>query len=146
VEIASVFLIAGVAAVVASPFGGWLSDRITKRKVFLVSNTLLVFPLLLVDRVEVGFQFLAVVFLVSLGIAFRQTALQTLQTGLISIENRGSFLALRNCFSQIGISVAVLVGGYLYATHGYRGVTVLAAGLTLLGSAVMFLLVKERNE
>jgi predicted MFS family arabinose efflux permease len=143
VAISSVFLIAGLAAVVASPVSGWLSDHWTKRKVFLVSNTILVFPLLLLVRFEWGVFLFATLFLISLLIAFRQTSLQTLQTQLISFERRGSFIALRNCFSQLGISGSVFLAGFLYSTQGYMAVTFLAAGLTLVGSFLLFLLISE---
>lgn len=146
VEIASVFMVVGVGAIVASPLAGWVSDRLTKRKVFLISNSALIIPLLAIDRVQTGAPLLMVLFLVSLCVAFRQTALQTLQTGLISVEKRGSFLALRNCFSQLGISAAVLVAGYCYAHFGYRGVTTFAAGLTLLGSVILFISVAEPGD
>jgi predicted MFS family arabinose efflux permease len=141
--ISSVFLIAGLAAVLASPVSGWLSDRWTKSKVFLVSNTLLVVPLLLLVRFEWGFFLFAALFMVSLLIAFRQTSLQTLQTELISFERRGSFLALRNCASQLGISGSVFLAGVLYSNDGYAGVTWLAAGLTLIGSLLLYFLISE---
>ncbi len=143
VEIAFAFMVVGVGAIVASPLAGWLSDRLTKRKVFLISNSALIIPLLAIDRVGAGVPLLSVLFLVSLCVAFRQTALQTLQTGLISVERRGSFLALRNCFSQLGISGAVVVAGYCYSNYGYRGVTMFAASLTLLGSVILFFSVSE---
>ncbi len=146
VEIAFVFMVVGVGAIVASPLAGWLSDRLTKRKVFLISNTALIIPLLAIDRVVAGVPLLTVLFLVSLCVAFRQTALQTLQTGLISAERRGSFLALRNCFSQLGISAAVIVAGYCYSNYGYGGVTMFAASLTFLGSVILFFWVSEPND
>lgn len=146
IEIAFVFMVVGIGAIVASPLAGWLSDRLTKRKVFLMANTLLILPLLAIDRVAAGVPLLTVLFLVSLCIAFRQTALQTLQTGLIPGERRGSFLALRNCFSQLGISAAVIVAGYCYSNFGYGGVTMFAAGLTLLGSLILFFSVSEPND
>jgi predicted MFS family arabinose efflux permease len=141
--ISSVFLIAGLAAVLASPASGWLSDHWTKRRVFLVSNTLLAIPLLLLVFFDWGLFLFAALFLISLLIAFRQTSLQTLQTQLISFERRGSFLALRNCASQLGISGSVFLAGILYSDYGYAAVTWLAAGLTLIGSLLLFFLISE---
>jgi predicted MFS family arabinose efflux permease len=137
---------AGVAAAVGSTVSGWISDRFTKRRVFLVANTLLVVPLLALDRLEWGSPLIGLFFLISLCIAFRQTALQALQTELVDREQRGSFLALRNTFSQLGISVAVLVAGYLYSQMGYRGVTRWAALLTLLGSVMLYQVIQEPTE
>jgi len=146
VSISSVFLIAGVAAVLASPVSGWLSDHWTKRAVFLGSNTLLAVPLLLLVRFEWGILLFALLFLISLLIAFRQTSLQTLQTQLISSNRRGSFLALRNCASQLGISGAVFLAGILYSQHGYPAVTSLAALLTLSGSLLLYLFIAEPDK
>jgi DHA1 family inner membrane transport protein len=146
IAISSVFAVSGVGAVLASPLSGWLSDKSTKRRVFLISNTVLVLPLLAVTELDWGLPLYAVLLLISLCISFRQTSLQTLQTQLISTKQRGTFLALRNCFSQMGISVGVLVGGQLYSTEGYGAVTLLAAGLTVAGSLLMYLMVPEPSE
>ncbi len=143
VQISMVFLVSGLGAVVASPISGWLSDRWTKRHVFLASNSLLVIPLGLLTTLGCGPLLFAGIFLISLSISFRQTALQTLQTELISLQKRGSFLALRNCFSQLGISVSVAAAGLLYSAEGYPAVTLLAALLTLGGSVMLFALVPE---
>lgn len=143
VQISMVFLVSGLGAVAASPVSGWLSDRWTKRRVFLGSNTLLAAPLAVLTVLGCGPLLFAGIFLVSLCISFRQTALQTLQTELISLQKRGSFLALRNCFSQLGISLSVAVAGLLYSGPGYVAVTLLAAVLTLGGSVMLFAFVPE---
>ena len=146
VQIAWLFVTAGVAAAVGSLISGWISDRFTKRRVFLVANTLLIVPLLALDRLEWGSPLFGLFFIISLCIAFRQTALHTLQTELVQREQRGSFLALRNTFSQLGISLSVLVAGILYSQMGYRGVTRWAALLTLLGSVMLYQIIEEPTE
>ncbi len=145
-RISMVFLVSGTAAIVASPLSGWLSDRWTKRRVFLAANSLLVLPLLGLDRLGYGAGLFAAVFLIGLFISFRQTALQTLQTELISTDRRGAFMAVRNASSQLGIAVWVLVAGVIYTSIGYRGVIVLAAVLTLTASAILYLLVPDPGE
>ena len=143
VEISWLFLITGVAAALASPVSGWISDHFTKRRVFLVANTILVAPLLALDRLPWGAALFGAFFLISLCVSFRQTALHTLQTELIAVESRGSFIALRNSFSQLGISISVLVAGNLYSRMGYGGVTGWAALLTLLSSVILYCVIKE---
>ncbi len=143
VQISWLFLTAGVAAALASPLSGWLSDRFTKRKVFLAANTLLAVPLLALNQMPWGGRLFGLFFLISLCVSFRQTALQTLQTELVFTEKRGSFIALRNGFSQLGISVSVLVSGTLYSTMGYGGVTAWAALLTVFSSLIFYWAVQE---
>ena len=53
-EISWLFVTVGVGAVIASPLAGWLSDRFTKRKIFLIANTLLAIPLLMLDQLSWG--------------------------------------------------------------------------------------------
>lgn len=143
VEIAWLFLTAGVAAILGSPVAGWLSDRWGKRGIFLWANTALLVPLLLLNRLPWGVALIGLFFLLSLGISFRQTALHTLQTGLVGMEQRGSFLALRNSFSQLGISISVFVAGNLYSEVGYGAVLGWAALLTLAGSLILFFAIPE---
>ena len=145
-QISWLFLTAGLAAAVGSPISGYISDRFTKRGVFLVANTALVVPLLALDRLRWGIPLIGLFFLISLCVSFRQTALQTLQTELVQGEERGSFLALRNAGSQLGISISVLVAGNLYSQIGYRGVTVWAALLTLFSSTILYFLIEEPME
>ena len=143
VQISWLFLAAGMAAMVGSPVSGWLSDRLTKRKVFLIANTAVVIPLLFLDQLPWGLPLITTFFFISLCIAFRQTALHTLQTELISLERRGSFVALRNSFSQLGISVTILLAGLLYSEFGYLSVTLLAATITLICSVLLYQNIQE---
>ncbi|MCL5671745.1 MAG: hypothetical protein M1423_10715 [Acidobacteria bacterium] len=53
-------------------------------------------------------------------------------TGLVPTSERGSFIALRNVFSQIGIGLVVLAGGAVYERHGYLAVTTLCSVMTML--------------
>ena len=145
-QISWLFMTAGVAAAVGSPISGWISDRFTKRRVFLAANTALVVPLLALDRVGWGVPLIGLFFIISLCISFRQTALHTLQTELVQGDERGTFLALRNAGSQFGISISVLVAGNLYSQVGYRGVTVWAALLTLCSSTILYFLIEEPME
>ena len=145
-QISWLFLTAGVAAAVGSPIAGWISDRFTKRRVFLAANTVLIVPLLALDRLGWGVPLIGLFFLISLCISFRQTALHTLQTELVQGRERGTFLALRNAYSQLGISISVLVAGNLYSQIGYQGVTVWAALLTLFSSTIFYFLIEEPME
>lgn len=145
-EISQVFLVSGVGAMIGAPVAGWLCDRSTRRGVFLTANTALVLLIPILALVGWG-KWLVVLFLgISVGIAFRQTALQTLQSELTEAGLRGTFFALRNGFSQIGISTSVLVAGALYSWQGYFAVTLWAALLTLVGSLILALALPGRPE
>ncbi len=144
-EISWLFLVSGLAALAGSPLAGWLSDGWGKRRVFLTGNTLLAAPLVALPAVGTGWPLTLLFFGVSLLIAARQTALQTLQTELTSETGRGAFLGLRNGFSQLGISLSVWTAGVLFTPFGYQGVAWFAAGLTLTGSLLLWAFVPDEK-
>ncbi len=132
-----VFALGGIVAVASAPLGGILSDRSSKRAVSIASNVLLAVALLLVPFLPWGLGLLAVFALASLGAAFRQGPLTALMTEMVPPAQRGSFIALRNISSQIGIGATAYVGGVLFQRSGYAAVTALCA---LMTAAVVVLL------
>ncbi len=142
-QITWLFMITGVASVFGAPAAGWLSDRLSKRLVFLVGNTLLVVPLLFLPSAAWGVRLFWLFFSLMLLAAARQTALQAVQTELAGRVRRGAFLGLRNGFAQLGISCSVAAASYLFELRGFAGVVELTIGLTLAASLVFFVLVRE---
>ena len=53
-------------------------------------------------------------------------------TEMVPGVQRGTFIALRNISSQLGIGLTVFVAGMLYESHGYAAVTTLSAAMTAL--------------
>jgi DHA1 family inner membrane transport protein len=127
-----VFMLGGVVAVASSPLGGILSDRWGKRVVSIVSNALLAVAIVLVPFFHWGVGLLAVFALASLGAAFRQGPLTALMTEMVPAAQRGSFIALRNIFSQMGIGATAYLGGVLFQKSGYTPVTSLCAAMTAI--------------
>jgi MFS transporter, DHA1 family, inner membrane transport protein len=127
-----VFAFGGAVAVLGAPAGGILADRWGKRRASIAGNVLLAAALAVVPFFHWGVWLLAAFGLTSLGAAFRQGPLTALMTEMVPAEQRGTFVASRNIFSQLGIGAAVLVAGILYQHHGYVAVTTLAAAMTIL--------------
>jgi predicted MFS family arabinose efflux permease len=132
-----VFMLGGVVAVGSAPLGGILSDRWGKRAVSIASNVLLAVAVAFVPFLPWGVGLLGVFALASLGAAFRQGPLTALMTEMVPGAQRGSFIALRNISSQMGIGATAYVGGLLFQKFGYTAVTSLCA---LMTAAVVVLL------
>ena len=143
IQISWLFVVAGVAAVMGSLISGWVVDRWTKRGVFLLANLAFILTISGLTSIPWGAGLIGLFFAVSLCVSFRQTALQTLQTQLVGIEERGSYLALRNCFSQLGIAVVVLVSGWCYTGSGYGAVVLVVALLSAAAGILFFRSVQE---
>jgi len=140
-----VFLVSGAAALLASPFAGHLSDLIGKRIQFVISNLALAGLLLILPRLQWGVPLFFVFCAISLAAAFRQGPMEALLTECVAAGSRGTFIALKNSFSQLGIALAAFASGFLFERVGYSGVCLLGAAANLLASAGILILVRERN-
>ena len=132
-----VFMLGGLVAVGGAPLGGALSDRWGKRSVSIVSNVVLAGSMSVLPLFGWGAGLLTVFVGVSLSIGFRQGPITALMTEMVPRHQRGSFVALRNIASQLGIGAAVFAGGLLYQWRGYFAVTLLSA---LMAAVVAMLL------
>lgn len=132
-----VFMLGGIVAVGSAPLGGILSDRWGKRVISIASNILLAVAVAFVPFLPWGLTLLGVFAMASLGAAFRQGPLTALMTEMVPAAQRGSFIALRNISSQVGIGATAYLGGVLFQRYGYAAVTSLCAMMT---AAVVILL------
>ena len=144
-KVGLVFLASGAAALLASPVAGSLSDRIGKKVQFVLSNLVLAGLLVLLPRLSWGPALFAVFGTVSLAAAFRQGPLEALVTEIVGQEHRGSFIALKNSFSQLGIAMAALASGILFQRGGYMTVCLLGAGFNILAAGLVLLMIRDRR-
>lgn len=142
-KIGLVFMLGGVVAVGGAPLGGILADRWGKRGVSIASNILLALTMAVLPLLGWGAALLIVFIGLSLGIGFRQGPITALMTEMVPRQRRGSFVALRNIASQLGIGAAVFSGGLLYEWRGYFAVTSLSA---LMAGVVALLLTTHITE
>ena len=77
--------------------------------------------------------------------AFRQGPMEALVTELVPADSRGSYLALRNAFSQLGIAISATLSGILFQNWGYGAVCGLGFGSNLMAAAVMLAAVRRKD-
>ena len=136
-SITLVFMVGGIASLVGAPLGGILSDRWGKRAVSIASNALLALAVAVVPFLRWGMWLMLAFGMTGLGAALRQGPLTALMTEMVPGVERGSFIALRNIASQLGIGAVWLAGGLLYERHGYLAVTTLCAAMTALAAVLL---------
>ncbi len=132
-----VFMLGGLVAVSSAPMGGMISDRFGKRPVSIASNALLACSVVVLPFLGWGIWLLVAFAMTSLGAAFRQGPLTALMTEMVPGAQRGSFIALRNIASQLGIGAVVTIGGVLYEWRGYVAVTTLCAVMTAVVAVLL---------
>lgn len=143
-QIASLFLVGGVANVLTGPQAGRISDRVGRRVIVLLSCVGLFFAML-ATTVVVRSSWVAYLlfFLVMILVAMRVSPFSALLTALAPDHNRGSLMSLTVALGQVGFGLGGAVAGFFYSELGYRSNTVVGA-VSVLGMGVMvWLLVPE---
>jgi len=144
-QVGFVFLVSGAAALLASPFAGSLSDRIGKRRQFILSNISLAIFLIILPGSNEKITLFGTCGLISLSAAFRQGPMEALLTEVVATAMRGTFVALKNSFSQLGIALAALASGLLFERSGYLAVCLLCAAANMAAAGMIFLLRDKRT-
>jgi predicted MFS family arabinose efflux permease len=144
-KIGLIFLASGFAALLASPVAGFVSDRVGKRKQFITSNLFMALFLFLLPVMPWGPRLFLVFGAISLAAAFRQGPMEALLTEIVKPDLRGSFIALKNAFSQLGIGLAAMASGLIFERVGYWGVCALGASANLISAGALIFLVRRRQ-
>jgi multidrug resistance protein len=131
-RIGLLFMVSGMAAVVASPLSGWLSDHAGKRNVIIWSNVILAFLFIIVARAPLGIWLVIGIATLSIAASARQAPLHALTTELVVADVRGGYIAMRNAFSQLGIAAVATISASAFDAAGFSAVALIAATATLL--------------
>lgn len=131
-KIGLLFVVAGLAAVVASPVSGWLADHAGKRNVIIWTNVVLAVLFVVVARSELGVGLVLGIAALSIAAAARQAPLHALTTEIVAPEIRGEYVAVRNAASQLGIATVATLSASAFDASGFIAVAWIAATATLL--------------
>lgn len=140
-----VFLVFGTAAVLTSPIAGSISDRIGKRLQFITSSIILAGALLALPAINWGIFLFALFFFISVSAAFRQGPLEAIMTEIMPSPYRGTFVAMKNSFSQLGIALATFLSGILFEREGYFAVCILSSVAHLLAASGMLMTLRRQR-
>jgi predicted MFS family arabinose efflux permease len=145
-QIASLFLVGGIANVLTGPQAGKLSDRIGRKFMVLLSCVGLFFVMIattvLIQSLWVAYPLFFVTMIL---VAMRISPFSALLTALVPDHNRGSLMSLTVALGQVGFGLGGAVAGPLYATFGYGSNTVIGAISVLGMGLIVWFLVPEPN-
>ena len=143
-QIASLFLVGGVANVLTGPQAGKLSDRIGRKLIVLLS-CLGLFIVMPATTFLVGPPWAAypLFFVTMILVAMRISPFSALLTALVPDHDRGSLLSLTVALGQVGFGLGGALAGPFYSDMGYVSNTVVGA-LSVLGMGlIVWFLVPE---
>jgi len=139
-SVGNVFVLSGMFSLVGALGAGWFSDRLGKLRVAIAGNVALALFLVVVPETVGGLLYVTLG-LIGFAAAARVAPLQSLVTQLVSQEQRGAYVALRNTLSQAGSATAAAASASLY-DHGFQYICWMTAGFTVL-ALVLLLLIDE---
>jgi predicted MFS family arabinose efflux permease len=130
-QIPLVYMIGGGATIFTAPYFGRLTDRYGPVRVFKILLIMSFIPVLLLTNLwssplVVGLMVTTVFFIFGSG---RMIPVQTLITGAVHAESRGSFMSIRSSFQQLATSIAAILSGLFV----YENADGLLSGYNLLG-------------
>ena len=139
-----IYLVGGIASLIAAIFLGRIADKKGKLPVFSISVFLSLFMVVLITRMptvpfSVVLVFFAVWFVFATG---RAVTAQAMISEVVKPEQRGSFMSFNGSVQQLGTSIASVVAGLVvikdkagkiqhYEWLGYLSIIVLIASLLL---------------
>ena len=136
-----VFFITGIASLIGALAAGWLSDRVGKLRMALAGSAALAFFLIVVPETGGALLYLTLG-LVGLSALARVAPLQSLVTELVSTEERGAYVALRNMLSQVGNATAAALASVLYKYFGFQYICWMSSAFSI-AALVLLLLIDE---
>lgn len=147
-QIASLFLVGGIANVLSGPQAGKMSDRMGRKFIVLLS-CLGLFVVMLATTLIVQDLWVAypLFFVTMVLVAMRVSPFSALLTALVPDHNRGSLMSLTVALGQVGFGLGGALAGLLYSGMGYVSNTVIGA-ISVLGMGLMvwFLVPEPRGD
>lgn len=143
-QIATLFLVGGIANVLTGPKAGHMSDRVGRKLIVLLSCVGLFFVMLgttfFIRSLWVAYPLF---FLTMVLVAMRISPFSALLTALVPDHNRGSLMSLTVALGQVGFGLGGALAGPLYAEHGYASNTILGAVSVLGMGLIVWFMVPE---
>jgi predicted MFS family arabinose efflux permease len=146
-DIATLFLVGGLANVVFGPSAGRISDTVGRKPMIVIScigfAIVMVLTTYMVDSMWLASVFFASAMVM---VAMRLSPLQSLMTALVSDNRRGALLCLAVSIGNVGIGIGGAVAGMVYTKYGFISNTVAAAIAMLLMAIIVQVFLPEPEE
>lgn len=146
-DIATLFLIGGLATVFTGPISGMISDKTGRKQIIIFSNLLLVIIMpMSVFLLNMNHEMYYVVFFViMLLIVARMVPFQALASEVIQDSQRGRMMSMTISIGQLGMALGSGLSGLIYTQVGFIGNATLAAMASFLMAFLIQKFIPEKG-
>lgn len=120
-------------------FGGWLTDKIGRKKLYLVTPLLFILCSLAQYWVQSGEQLFAFRFLVGIGVGIEYPVAGSLLTEFLPKKSRGPLLAALTILWFAGAALAYIVGNVILVHGGADAWRIVLASSSVIGACLFVL-------
>ncbi len=139
-----IFFWCGLATLMVTPLSGLWADRYGKRVPAIVGSLILAGFLLVVPLLPGNPLLIYPTFMIlAAGMGLRQSPLLALVTEIITSEKRGTFIAIKNAWTQAGAALGNFIAGVLYYRGGYTAVLCFSSALIFFTAVMVFRYIRE---
>lgn len=143
-QIATLFLVGGIANALTNPIVGKLSDRIGRKSLIILSCVgLSIVMLSVVPLMRSLWIAYPVFFVTMILVAARMSPFQALLSSLAKGDQRGSLMSLTVSLGQVGFAVGGACAGFLFTRYGYLSNAVVGACCVLLMALIVWRFLPE---
>lgn len=136
-DIATLFLVGGIANVITGPMAGKLSDRTGRKPLIIVSCVGMGLVMLVTPYFGTNLWVVYGLFgMAMIMMALRISPLQSLMTAIVEEQRRGALLSLAVAIGQVGIGIGGAVAGLAYVNFGFVSNTT-AGAIAILAMALL---------
>lgn len=142
--IASLFLVGGIANVIAGPQAGKLSDLWGRKSIIIFSCTGLALMMIVTVPLVRSFWLAYPLFFITMMLmSMRISPFQALSTELVNARKRGTLMSLLVAIGQVGYGLGGTIAGPAYVQSGYFSNTVIGAVMILAMAFIVWRFLPE---
>lgn len=143
-QIASMYLVGGIAAVIGNPLSGRASDSLGRRGIVITACIGLgLLQLFTTEILSDPSHAWPLFFAVMTAASMRASPLQSLVSQLVGPDRRGSLFGLTNATGSLGFATGSAMSGFVYTRYGFHACSVIAAGSAGLTALVIWRFLQE---
>ena len=115
-DLALIYLFGGIVSLVSNPLAGWMSDKMGRKRVFMIFSLLLLIPYFILTHLEASAGLTGALIVTSIWFIFtggRFVPASTMMTSAVKPEYRGGYMSLYSFTQHVSSGIAAYFAGLI---------------------------------